>query len=91
MIPLYMYIHEQSNLCYGEGGAGTWSDGKLTTRIGKNSDDVRRVLERLVTHGAPDRILIDGKPHLGTDRLVRILKVIPVLLKIDGLNIDEYH
>jgi hypothetical protein len=42
-----------SNLCYGEGGAGTWSDGKLTTRIGKNSADVRQVLEALVHFGAP--------------------------------------
>lgn len=64
----------ESNLCYGEGGAGTWSDGKLTTRIGKNSDEVRRVLQTLVDHGAPERILVDGKPHLGTDRLVRILR-----------------
>ena len=67
-------LDPESNLCYGEGGAGTWSDGKLTTRIGKNSDDVRTVLETLVTHGAPDRILVDGKPHLGTDRLVVILR-----------------
>jgi uncharacterized FAD-dependent dehydrogenase len=42
-----------SNLCYGEGGAGTWSDGKLTTRIGKNSANVRQVLEALVHFGAP--------------------------------------
>lgn len=67
-------LDPESNLCYGEGGAGTWSDGKLTTRIGKNSEEVRRVLGRLVAHGAPSRILVDGKPHLGTDRLVRILK-----------------
>ena len=61
-------LDPHSNLCYGEGGAGTWSDGKLTTRIGKNSEDVRTVLATLVEHGAPDRILVDGKPHLGTDR-----------------------
>ena len=86
-----MCMHSQSNLCYGEGGAGTWSDGKLTTRIGKNSDEVRRVLETLVTHGAPDRILVDGKPHLGTDRLVRILKVTPVLtVKRWGLKSQYY-
>eukprot|EP01038_Epipyxis_sp_PR26KG_P004575 gene4575-6448_t len=69
-------LKSNSNLCYGEGGAGTWSDGKLTTRIGKNSYDVRSVLELLVKNGAPERILIDGKPHLGTDRLVKILKSI---------------
>ncbi len=58
-------LDPESNLCYGEGGAGTWSDGKLTTRIGKNSDTVRAVLQLLVRHGAPPRILVDGKPHLG--------------------------
>jgi len=50
------------------------SDGKLTTRIGRNSAAVRTVLETLVTFGAPQRILLDGKPHLGTDNLVRLLK-----------------
>jgi len=57
-------LSSESNLCYGEGGAGTWSDGKLTTQIGKNSDDVRRVLRSLVDFGAPEKILVDGKPHL---------------------------
>ena len=42
------------------GGAGTWSDGKLTTRIGKNSETVRKILEILVENGAPERILVDG-------------------------------
>ena len=64
----------ESNFCYGEGGAGTWSDGKLTTRIGRNSAQVRTVLQTLVRFGAPERILYDGKPHLGTDNLVRLLK-----------------
>lgn len=67
-------LNPESNLCYGEGGAGTWSDGKLTTRIGKNSAEVRRVLQTLVDHGATPRILVDGKPHLGTDKLVKILQ-----------------
>eukprot|EP00466_Bigelowiella_natans_P006109 jgi/Bigna1/143095/aug1.75_g17803 len=80
-------LSKDSNLCYGEGGAGTWSDGKLATNIGRNTDYVRFVFERtmhcicfvtyyddkLVEAGAPSRILVDGKPHLGTDRLVRIL------------------
>lgn len=65
-------INPESNLCYGEGGAGTWSDGKLYTRVG--GPRVREVLERLVDLGAPDRILVDGRPHLGTDRLVALLK-----------------
>jgi len=67
-------LDSESNLCFGEGGAGTWSDGKLTTRIGRNSDLVRRVLQTLVDYGAPPRILVDNKPHLGTDRMVRILQ-----------------
>lgn len=67
-------INADSNYCYGEGGAGTWSDGKLTTRIGKNSEEVREVLRKLVQFGGPERILVDGKPHLGTDRLVRMLR-----------------
>jgi len=77
-------LDPESNLCYGEGGAGTWSDGKLTTRIGKNSANVRWVLEELVRHGAPERILVDGKPHLGTDRLVRILKGLRAYLEDQG-------
>ena len=79
-------LNEESNLCFGEGGAGTWSDGKLTTRIGKNSEDVRYVLNTLVTFGAPERILIDGKPHLGTDRLVRILSSAREALKEEGVK-----
>eukprot|EP00884_Botryococcus_braunii_P001466 jgi/Botrbrau1/1131/Bobra.0162s0026.2 len=67
-------LNPDSNLCYGEGGAGTWSDGKLTTRIGRNSEPVRFVLQTLVALGAPPEILVAGKPHLGTDRLVRILR-----------------
>ena len=58
----------------GQGGAGTWSDGKLTTRIGKHSKEVREVLGRLVQLGAAERILVDGKPHLGTDQLVHVLR-----------------
>lgn len=76
-----------SNLCYGEGGAGTWSDGKLTTRIGRNSDDVRAVLRALVEFGAPPEILVTGKPHLGTDRLVRILRNARAYLTAKGADL----
>jgi hypothetical protein len=79
-------LNQESNLCYGEGGAGTWSDGKLTTRIGKNSEEVQCVLETLVSLGAPPRILIDSKPHLGTDRLVRILKALRGWLMEQGVE-----
>ncbi|KAI8570292.1 hypothetical protein RHMOL_Rhmol01G0023100 [Rhododendron molle] len=64
----------ESNFCFGEGGAGTWSDGKLVTRIGRNSNSVLSVMKTLVTFGAPENILFDGKPHLGTDRLVPLLR-----------------
>lgn len=67
-------IDPESNFSFGEGGAGTWSDGKLTTRIGRNSGPVRFVLETLVKYGAPKRILVEGAPHLGTDNLVRLLR-----------------
>ena len=78
-------LHPESNICYGEGGAGTWSDGKLTTRIGRNSGQVRRVLQELVRFGAPSEILVLGKPHLGTDRLVRILKSLRQHLEDKGV------
>jgi uncharacterized FAD-dependent dehydrogenase len=67
-------LDAESNFCFGEGGAGTWSDGKLTTRIGRNSRAVRLVLETLVQYGAPRDILVQGAPHLGTDNLVRLLR-----------------
>ncbi|KAL7496665.1 hypothetical protein ACHAWT_004808 [Skeletonema menzelii] len=67
-------VDPESNFSFGEGGAGTWSDGKLTTRIGRNSESVRYVLETLVKYGAPERILVEGAPHLGTDNMVRLLR-----------------
>jgi uncharacterized FAD-dependent dehydrogenase len=67
-------LNPESNFAFGEGGAGTWSDGKLTTRIGRNSDNVRWILETLVEYGAPSKILWEGSPHLGTDNLVRLLR-----------------
>lgn len=80
-------INPESNLCFGEGGAGTWSDGKLTTRIGRNDDPVRQVLETLVMLGAPEEILCSGKPHLGTDRLIRLLQSFRSHLKALGVDI----
>ncbi|XP_028793987.1 uncharacterized protein LOC114749629 isoform X1 [Neltuma alba] len=67
-------LETESNFCFGEGGAGTWSDGKLVTRIGRNSGSVLAVMRTLVQFGAPQNILVDGKPHLGTDRLVPLLR-----------------
>ncbi len=64
-------LNPESNVCYGEGGAGTFSDGKLYTRV--HDERVRRVLEILVARGAKSEILVDTRPHLGTDRLVALL------------------
>ena len=59
-------LNPDSNVQYGEGGAGAFSDGKLTCGI--KSPHVRSILETFVSHGAPEEILIDQKPHIGTDR-----------------------
>ncbi|KAL9684697.1 hypothetical protein QQ045_022138 [Rhodiola kirilowii] len=67
-------LQQESNFCFGEGGAGTWSDGKLVTRIGRNSGSVLAILKTLVHFGAPNNILVDGKPHLGTDKLIPLLR-----------------
>ncbi|CAH2077432.1 unnamed protein product [Thlaspi arvense] len=77
----------ESNFCFGEGGAGTWSDGKLVTRIGKNSATVLAVLKTLVRFGAPDNILVNGKPHLGTDKLIPLLRNFRHYLQSAGVNI----
>lgn len=62
----------ESNVQFGEGGAGTFSDGKLT--CGKKHDKIAAVLQVLHRFGAPDTILYDAKPHIGTDRLVAVLR-----------------
>ena len=63
-----------TNVQFGEGGAGTFSDGKLTTRI--NDPLCRYVLERFVGFGAPDEILVRAKPHIGTDKLRGVVKAV---------------
>ncbi len=65
-------INPDSNYAFGEGGAGTYSDGKLYTRS-KKRGDYRRILEILHYHGASEEILYDAHPHIGTDRLPRII------------------
>lgn len=61
-----------TNVQFGEGGAGTYSDGKLTTRI--NSPSCRFILEKFVEFGAPEEILWLAKPHIGTDKLGQVVK-----------------
>ncbi|MBX7182229.1 MAG: FAD-binding protein [Bacteroidia bacterium] len=65
-------VNPESNYCFGEGGAGTYSDGKLYTRSGKRGS-VRRILERFFLHGADESILIEAHPHIGTNKLPKII------------------
>ena len=65
-------VNEDSNFGFGEGGAGTFSDGKLYTRS-KKRGNVRRAMEILVYHGADSKILIDAHPHVGTDKLPGVI------------------
>ena len=66
-------VNEDSNYCFGEGGAGTFSDGKLYTRS-KKRGDVNRILDILVEHGATKQIRIDAHPHIGTNKLPKIIE-----------------
>lgn len=66
-------VNEDSNYCFGEGGAGTYSDGKLYTRS-KKRGDVTRILELLVAYGATPDILVEAHPHIGTNKLPQIIQ-----------------
>lgn len=66
-------VNEDSNYCFGEGGAGTYSDGKLYTRS-KKRGDVDRILELLVGFGASPDILVEAHPHIGTNKLPQIIQ-----------------
>ncbi len=65
-------VNPESNYCFGEGGAGTYSDGKLYTRSGKRGD-INEVLEMLVAFGADTDILVDAHPHIGTNKLPALI------------------
>lgn len=66
-------VNPESNYCFGEGGAGTYSDGKLYTRSDKRGD-VQKVLSVFVEHGASPDILVDARPHIGTNKLPHIIQ-----------------
>jgi hypothetical protein len=66
------HVDVDSNYCFGEGGAGTYSDGKLYTRSHKRGD-VRDVIEILAVHGAPESILLDARPHIGSNKLPKVI------------------
>ena len=80
-------VNPDSNYCYGEGGAGTFSDGKLFTRSSKRGDN-REVLHQFVNFGADPSILIDAHPHIGTDKLPRLVANIRECVIEHG---GEYH
>jgi len=80
-------VNPDSNYCYGEGGAGAFSDGKLFTRSSKRGD-IREVLCQLVAFGAHPDILIDAHPHIGTDKLPEVVKNIRRCIEEHG---GEYH
>ena len=66
-------VNEDSNYCFGEGGAGTYSDGKLYTRS-KKRGDIDRILELLVGFGATPDIMVEAHPHIGTNKLPQIIQ-----------------
>ncbi len=68
-------VNPDSNYCFGEGGAGAYSDGKLYTRS-KKRGPVEDILKTFVAHGASPEILVDAHPHIGTDRLPKVIKAI---------------
>lgn len=68
-------VDPDSNYCFGEGGAGAYSDGKLFTRS-KKRGNVEKILHILAQHGAKEEILVDAHPHIGTDRLPKVVKAI---------------
>ena len=80
-------VNPESNYCFGEGGAGTFSDGKLYTRSNKRGD-VYEVLHQMAAFGAPESILVDARPHIGSDILPRMVENIRESITSHG---GEYH
>lgn len=78
-------VNEDSNYCFGEGGAGTYSDGKLYTRS-KKRGDVNKILNLLIAHGANKDIGINAHPHIGTNKLPKIIEAIrETILQYGGM------
>lgn len=76
-------VNPESNYCFGEGGAGTYSDGKLYTRSGKRGS-IEKILKTFVYHGAKEEILVDAHPHIGTNKLPGIIENIRETIKKYG-------
>jgi uncharacterized FAD-dependent dehydrogenase len=80
-------VDSDSNYCFGEGGAGTYSDGKLYTRAHKRGS-VRDVIELLALHGAPEAILVDARPHIGSNRLPKVVTALREKLESVGVKFE---
>jgi len=80
-------VDSDSNYCFGEGGAGTYSDGKLYTRSHKRGN-VRDVIELLALHGAPEAILSDARPHIGSNRLPKVVTALRERLSAVGQRFE---
>lgn len=80
-------VNTDSNYCFGEGGAGTYSDGKLYTRSHKRGD-IRNILEILVANGAPEIILTDARPHIGSNRLPKVITALRENLESVGVRFE---
>ncbi len=78
-------VDPDSNYCFGEGGAGTYSDGKLYTRSHKRGD-VRDVIEVLAEHGAPAAILSDARPHIGSNLLPKVITALRE--RLEGVGVQ---
>ena len=77
-------VNSESNYCFGEGGAGTYSDGKLYTRSSKRGD-INKILRIFISHGASQEIMVDAHPHIGTNKLPGIIENMrQTILKFGG-------
>lgn len=76
-------VNTESNYCFGEGGAGTYSDGKLYTRSNKRGD-IHKVLQIFIQHGAPADIAVNARPHIGTNKLPDIISAISSTIIANG-------
>ncbi|HVS16615.1 MAG TPA: FAD-dependent oxidoreductase [Thermoanaerobaculia bacterium] len=92
-------LDPESNVQFGEGGAGTFSDGKLYSQVRDPKHHGRKVLTELVTAGAPEEILWEGRPHVGTFRLVKVVEGLRAKIeslggeirfrsRVDGLSLE---
>lgn len=89
-INVHHVVNPDSNYCFGEGGAGTYSDGKLYTRS-KKRGDVQRILELLVGFGAVPEILVEAHPHIGTNKLPKIIAAMRECILSHGGEVNFGH